>query len=111
MSVERFTTLFLRGLSNGYEEMWISEQPYLFFTYATVYTPWLGRQVAKMMGPQRVKALKSGENIFDIKVSLPSPFLLPSLSGPYRNLPLNDEPRLASPRQGTVRESLRRVAE
>lgn len=68
MSVERFTTLFLRGLYNGYEEMWISEQPYLFFTYAVVYTPWVGRQIAKIMGPQRVRALKTGENIFDMKV-------------------------------------------
>jgi hypothetical protein len=72
MPVERFMTLFLRGLYNGYEEMWISEQPYLFFTYANVFTPWFGRQVAKVMGPQRVKALKTGDNIFDIKVSCAS---------------------------------------
>jgi hypothetical protein len=77
MPIERFIALFLRGLYNGYEEMWISQQPYLFFTYVNVFTPWFGRQVAKVMGPQRVKALKTGENIFDIKVLLLS-FSCPS---------------------------------
>jgi hypothetical protein len=104
MPVERFTALFLRGLYNGYEEMWISEQPYLFFTYANVFTPWFGRQVAKVMGPQRVKALKTGENIFDIKVPcLPSLSVSPtSVLTSHRNSPRNDDSERAAVRREWV---------
>lgn len=69
MPTERFVQLMLKGLYYGFEEMWISEQPYLLFTYVSVYAPWIGRQINKFVGPKRVQALTSGENIFNMKVS------------------------------------------
>lgn len=69
MPTQRFVDLMMKGLYANFDEMWISEQPYLLFTYVSVYTPWIGRQINKFVGPKRVQALTSGENIFNMKVS------------------------------------------
>jgi hypothetical protein len=49
--------------------MWISDQPFLLMTYVQTYMPWVARQLMTfLVGPARVKALKEGENIYDVKV-------------------------------------------
>jgi dehydrogenase/reductase SDR family member 7 len=70
MPTSRCTHLILKGLYHGLSEMWISEHPYLLFTYLAQYTPglarWYGGAIA---GPARVRALEKGENIYNLKVS------------------------------------------
>lgn len=67
MSTLRCIELVMRGLYYKVDEMWISDQPFLFFTYLNVYFPWVSRQLFKVVGPLRVKILKEGGNIYDVK--------------------------------------------
>jgi dehydrogenase/reductase SDR family protein 7 len=68
MPTARCTALILKGLHHNLEEMWISEHPFLLFTYLAQYFPgvarWYGTKIA---GPARVRAITSGENIYDLK--------------------------------------------
>jgi hypothetical protein len=71
MDTDRCTGLVAKGLYYNMDEMWISDQPFLFLTYLTQYAPALSRFVAtKIAGPARIKALKEGQNIYDVKVAL-----------------------------------------
>lgn len=69
METARCSQLMAKGIFHRVDEMWISPQPYLAFTYLNQYAPWLFRQImTNVVGPQRVKALKEGGNVFDAKV-------------------------------------------
>jgi hypothetical protein len=68
MSTYRFVHLALKGLHHRFDEMWISDQPYLFLTYLSVYAPWVNRKVMGYFGPRRVKILREGGNVYDIQV-------------------------------------------
>ena len=71
MDTSRCTGLIMKGLYHDIDEMWISEQPFLLFTYLTQYTPTISRWIStKIAGPARIKALKAGENIYETKVYL-----------------------------------------
>ena len=71
MPTERCTALIMKGLHHDIDEMWISDQPFLIFTYMTQYMPWISRTLfAKVLGPARVKALKTGADVFNVKVAL-----------------------------------------
>ena len=71
MPTNRCTHLILKGLFNGFDEMWISDQPYLLLTYVATYMPWWMRLIGtKIAGPGRIKALKEGTNLFDTKALL-----------------------------------------
>lgn len=68
MATDRCTSLILKGLFHDQNELWISEHPFLLFTYLAQYAPglarWYGSEVA---GPARVRAITNGENIYDLK--------------------------------------------
>lgn len=69
METSRFCQLLLKGIYFDFDEMWISYQPFLFFAYLCRYFPYLSRLfLTKIMGPSRVKAIKSGSDVFDLKV-------------------------------------------
>ena len=70
MSTLRFVKLALKGVYHRFDEMWISDQPYLLLTYIAVYAPWVNRRILDFVGPKRVKLLKEGGNIYDVQVSL-----------------------------------------
>mmetsp|Transcript_25718 Transcript_25718/g.43328 ORF Transcript_25718/g.43328 Transcript_25718/m.43328 type:complete len:317 (+) Transcript_25718:58-1008(+) len=67
MTTPRFVNLFLRGLARDVDEMWISTQPFLLLTYMAQYMPWLSRQIGRVVGPSRVKAIDEDGNPFDLK--------------------------------------------
>merc|ERR1712146_546626 len=65
MSTERCTSLILKALHYKFDEVWISDQPFLAFTYLSVYAPWLTRQLMKhFVGPSRVRAFLGGASVF-----------------------------------------------
>lgn len=66
MTTLRCVELILRGLYYHVDEMWISEHPFLLFTYLNTYAPWTSRAIMKLMGPMRAKILKEGGNIYDV---------------------------------------------
>ena len=69
MSASRATYLMTKGIYHKVQEMWIAEQPCLFFTYMNTYMPWVSRQLAiRVFGPSRIKALRTGANVYDMKV-------------------------------------------
>jgi short-subunit dehydrogenase len=68
MATSRCTALILKGLYYNMEEMWISDQPILFMTYMSEYTPAVFRFLMKKIGPMRVNAVKKGKNFYDPKV-------------------------------------------
>ncbi len=71
MPTDRCTGLIVKGLYHDLDEMWISDQPFLALTYLTEYFPWVSRQIlVKVAGPARIRAIKSGENIYDMKIVL-----------------------------------------
>jgi hypothetical protein len=76
MATERCTNLIAKGMYHKVDEMWISDQPFLLFTYMNVYAPWLTRQMFKIVGPMRVKVLREGGNIYDVKVIITTLVLL-----------------------------------
>jgi len=67
MTTLRCVELMLRGMYHKVDEMWISDQPILLFTYLNTYAPWVSRQLLKYVGPARVKILKEGGQIYDMK--------------------------------------------
>jgi len=71
MSTERCTSLILKGVYYNFEEMWISQQPFLAMTYVSGYAPALARVLMKKyFGPARVNAMKSGKSLYDPQVSV-----------------------------------------
>lgn len=68
MTTSRFVNVMIRGLFYDIDEMWISEQPFLLLTYMAQYMPWVSRQLGRLVGPSRVKAIQSDGNPFDLKV-------------------------------------------
>ena len=68
MTTSRFVHLLIRGLHNNIDEMWISAQPYLLATYLAQYAPGISRQVGRLVGPHRVRAIREDGNPFDLKV-------------------------------------------
>lgn len=71
METARCSYLMAKGIFHRTGEMWISPQPYLAFAYLNQWAPWLFRQImTKVAGPQRVRALKEGGNVFDAQVNL-----------------------------------------
>ena len=76
MSTERCTHLILKALHYKFDEVWISDQPFLAVTYLSVYVPWLTRQLMKnFIGPSRVKAFVDGASVFDVKLILQQIFM------------------------------------
>ena len=67
MTTLRCVDLMLRGMAHRVEEMWISDQPFLTFTYLSTYAPWVSRQIMKFVGPARARILEEGGNIYDVK--------------------------------------------
>jgi len=70
MPTERCTELMAKGMYHRVEEIWISHQPFLLFTYVSQYMPRVSRVLAKILGPARVKALKEGTNLYDTNAAL-----------------------------------------
>ena len=68
MSTLRFVHLALKGIHHQFAEMWVSHQPFLALTYVSVYAPWVHRKLMANLGPKRVKVLREGGNVYDIKV-------------------------------------------
>jgi dehydrogenase/reductase SDR family protein 7 len=67
MATNRCTYLTLKGLYYGFDEMWVTGQPFLAVCYLYDHAPWLGRQLMKyLLGPMRMKALKEGRSLFNI---------------------------------------------
>ena len=70
MSADRAAALMLKGIYYNLPEMWISEQPFLLMTYLNTYMPWVARILfVKVIGPARIKSLREGTNVYDVKVS------------------------------------------
>ena len=61
MPTARCCYLCVAGISNGLEEMWISEQPYLLYTYIAQYMPTIFIRIAKKFGQKRVSAVRAGK--------------------------------------------------
>jgi dehydrogenase/reductase SDR family protein 7 len=67
MATDRCSYLTLKGLYYGFDEMWVTGQPFLAVCYLYDHAPWLGRQLMKyLLGPMRMNALKEGRSLFDI---------------------------------------------
>ncbi|XP_055496305.1 dehydrogenase/reductase SDR family member 7 isoform X5 [Leucoraja erinacea] len=60
MPTARCARLMLIGMANGLKEMWISEQPLLFYVYLWQYAPTWAWLIADKMSVKRIKNLKSG---------------------------------------------------
>jgi hypothetical protein len=70
MPTARCSHLIAKGMFHRVEEMWISQQPFLFMTYLTQYAPDLSRQLAtKVLGPARIKLLEEGGNLYDTQAA------------------------------------------
>jgi dehydrogenase/reductase SDR family protein 7 len=75
MTTERCTQLILKALHYKYDEVWLSDQPFLAITYLSVYAPWITRQLMKhFIGPSRVRAFIEGASVFDFKLILKQAF-------------------------------------
>lgn len=61
--------LVAAGMYRRLDEMWIAQQPFLLLAYLNTYAPWVTRQILKVAGPVRVKVLREGGNVFDLKAS------------------------------------------
>lgn len=70
MDTDRFALLMAAAVSNQYDEVWISPQPLLLFTYFNQYAPKLWRDVMKVVGPARVRVFKNGGDIYDMPAVL-----------------------------------------
>lgn len=60
MPTARCARLMLIGMANGLKEVWISEQPLLFYVYLWQYAPTWAWLIADKMSVKRIKNLKSG---------------------------------------------------
>ncbi|RXM97114.1 Dehydrogenase/reductase SDR family member 7 [Acipenser ruthenus] len=60
MSTSRCVSLILVGMANNVKEMWISEQPFLLFSYMWQYTPTWAWWITDLFGKRRVKNFKAG---------------------------------------------------
>ena len=57
----------VKAMFYKWDEIFISELPFLLMAYLNVYFPWLGQiLVTHVIGPARIKALKSGGDIWNI---------------------------------------------
>ena len=71
METERCTSLIMKALYWGLDEIWVSNQPVLLVTYMNVYMPLFSRQVFKrLIGPSRMNMLKNGGSMYDLKSNL-----------------------------------------
>ena len=67
METSRCTGLMARGMFHKIDELWIADQPLLAITFIMQYLPWTGRQLFKLVGPSRVRMLKSsGADMFSL---------------------------------------------
>lgn len=62
---KRCADLIAVAMANRLEEVWISKQPILLFTYISQYFPTLFRWLGKREGNKRLKAIKSGKQNID----------------------------------------------
>ncbi|CAL1575127.1 unnamed protein product [Knipowitschia caucasica] len=60
MCTRRCVRLMLVGIVNGIQEMWIAQQPFLFFYYAWQYTPTFAWFITNKLGKKRVQNFKAG---------------------------------------------------
>ena len=68
MSTARCTRLVAVAMWAGLHEVWISQQPILFFVYLAEYAPGFARQLwTRVVGPSRVKTMLAGGDVYDIK--------------------------------------------
>jgi dehydrogenase/reductase SDR family protein 7 len=68
MPTERCSFLMAKAMHYRFMEVWISQQPLLFTTYLAQYAPTLSNLLfAKVLGPARVRILKSGGSVYDMK--------------------------------------------
>ncbi len=71
MSAERCTHLILKGVYYGFNEIWIADQPILLTCYIASYMPAVSRFLfTRILGPARINALKTGQNVYDTKAAL-----------------------------------------
>mmetsp|Transcript_20384 Transcript_20384/g.18524 ORF Transcript_20384/g.18524 Transcript_20384/m.18524 type:complete len:323 (+) Transcript_20384:1-969(+) len=67
MPVDRCAYLIAKGISNRLPELWLSDQPILFFQYLARYLPSLYRPILiRFAGPGRLRALETGGQINNI---------------------------------------------
>jgi dehydrogenase/reductase SDR family protein 7 len=62
---ERCAYLTIVALANRLDEVWISKNPILFFTYILQYCPNIGVWLGKRLGNKRAKAVKAGKKVID----------------------------------------------
>ncbi|XP_068195255.1 dehydrogenase/reductase SDR family member 7 [Antennarius striatus] len=60
MPTSRCARLMLVGMTNGVNEMWISQQPFLLLCYLWQYTPTFGRFIMNSFGRRRVRNFQAG---------------------------------------------------
>lgn len=65
VTAERCAYLTVVALANGLDEVWISTNPILFFTYIIQYCPNLGNWLGKRLGNKRAEAVKAGKEVID----------------------------------------------
>ena len=71
MLTSRCTFLMAKALYYNFEEVWISDQPYLCSPYIFQYLPWISRQLQSLIfGPARVDALKKGKDLYNVWVTM-----------------------------------------
>ena len=61
MPTARCAELSVVGISNGLEEIWISQHPILVFCYLAQYAPALYAKLANIFGQKRVRAVQEGK--------------------------------------------------
>jgi dehydrogenase/reductase SDR family protein 7 len=65
VTAERCAQLTVVALANRLDEVWISKNPILFFTYMFHYCPLLANWLGKRIGGNRAKAIKAGKKVVD----------------------------------------------
>lgn len=66
MPTERCAELMAVATANGVDEVWISDQPYLGFTYLATNLPVVWRKLMRLLGAARVRAFLSGVHVYDM---------------------------------------------
>jgi dehydrogenase/reductase SDR family protein 7 len=70
MDTTRCTSLMVRAMfyKSYIQEIWISQQPFLFLSYLSKFAPFTSRAIfSEIVGPSRIRMLRNGENIYDVK--------------------------------------------
>lgn len=67
MPTARCSHLMVKAMHHRLMEVWISDQPLLFMTYLAQYAPTLNNLLfTNLLGPARIRALRTGGNVYGI---------------------------------------------